>query len=249
MRVLLFCLSLITVAWAMSVDTQEDCISKNAYLGMVVKIEGKAKVLAKDSIKKHNVAAGEEFYAGDRIITYIRSKVTIKLPDGSNIILNEASELLFVSPDKLRQDAGEVYYKIKKREAAKGLKVETSFSIIGVKGTEFIVDLGDQGEIALNEGVIGIESLHDEFELHKQKVMQEYEKYKQEQMNGFEAYKAKAEDEIVSYVKVFDLEPGRMLRFSKAEHCEKECSSHVSEKGLSSDIKERFETYKAMLSE
>jgi FecR-like protein len=233
----------------MPMQMQDDCTSKSVPLGVIVQIEGKAKVLSKDSIKKHKAAKEEKLYAGDRVITYTDSKAIIKLKDGSAVILNKASELLFITPNRLRQDAGEVYYKIKKRVAAKGLKIETSFSIIGIKGTEFIVDLDDQGEIALNEGVIGIASLHAAFELHKQKMMQAYEKYKQEQMDGFEAYKAKDEEEIVSHVKAFDLEPGRMLSFSSAEHCEQACSSRVKEKMLSSDVKERFEIYKAMLSE
>lgn len=248
MKIILFCLSLLISSWAMPVYAQEDTALQNEELATVVKIEGKARILPKDSIKKHKAAAGEKLFPGDRIISYNGTKVIIKLTDGSDLIMDEASELLFFDVDRLRQDVGEVYYKIKKRVASKGLKVETSLSIIGIKGTEFIVDLRDEGEIALNEGLIGIESLHAEFELHKEKVMQEYERYKQEQMDGFEAYKAEAEKEVVSYVKAFDLHAGRALSFGKSERCEEECSSYVSEKKLSSEAKERFERYEAMLS-
>lgn len=249
MKIILFCLSLLIVSWSLPVYAQDELMPQDRALAVVIKIEGTARVLSKDSIKKHKAAVGENLCAGDRIITYTDTKVIIKLRDGSDLIMDEACELLFLDVDRLRQDAGEVYYKIKKRVGVKGLKIETSLSIIGIKGTEFIVDLRDEGEIALNEGFIGIESLHAEFELHKQKVMQAYEQYKQEQMDGFEAYKAEADKEVVSYVKAFDLEPGRMLSFGKAERCEEECSSYVSEKKLSSETKERFESYQAMLKE
>lgn len=246
-KIILLCLSLLISSWAMPVYADEDTALQNKELATVVTIEGAARVLPKESIKKHKAAAGEKLFPGDRIISYRGTKVIIKLTDGSDLIMDEASELIFLEVDRLRQDVGEVYYKIKKRAASKGLKVETALSIIGIKGTEFIVDLRDEGEIALNEGFIGIESLHAEFELHKEKVMQEYERYKQEQMDGFEAYKAETQKEIVSYVKAFDLHAGRVLSFGKAERCEGECSSYVSEKNLSSATKERFERYKAML--
>ncbi len=246
-RIILWCLSLVILSWGVSEHALEGVASQKRELAVVEEIEGKARVLPEGSIKKHKAAACEKLFAGDRVITYTGTKVIIRLADGSDLIMNEASELLFLDIDRLRQDAGEVYYKIKKRVAAKGLKVETPLSIIGIKGTEFIVDLKDEGEIALNEGLIGIESLHAEFELHKQKVLQAYEQYKQEQMDGFEAYKAEAEKEVVSYVKAFDLEAGSVLSFSKAERCKEACSSYVSEKTLSSETKERFERYEEML--
>ena len=57
----------------------------------------------------------------------------------------------------------------------------------------------------------------------------------------------KTEKEVVSYVKTFDLNPGRVLHFSKAECCEEECASYISEKDLSFETKERFERYEALL--
>lgn len=249
MKVIIFWFSLVTLVWTMPLNAQDDCSSQKQAIATVITIEGKAKVLSKESITKHRAVKGERLFEGDKIMTGTAAMVIIKLKDDSKLILDEASELLFLGADRLRQETGEVYYKIKKRVESKGLKVETSFSIIGVKGTEFIVNLREKGEVALNEGLIGIESLQAEFELHKKKVMQEYEKYKQEQMDGFEAYKSQLEDETISYVKAFDLEAGRVLKFSDAKQCEESCSSHVSEKELSSELKERFEAYKAMLSE
>lgn len=231
----------------MTIDTVKDTpdVYKQS-LGIISTVKGKADILSAKSIRKYKAKQGEKLFAGDKIITRAKTKLIMELADGSKVILNEDSELTLISFDRMKQDSGEVYYKIKKRVGTRGLKVETSFSIIGVKGTEFIVDLSEEGEIALKEGLVGIESLHAEFELHRQKLMQEYEKYKQEQMDGFEAYKSM--NDVVSYVKKFDLEAGKVLSFSNAKLCQATCESHVNENDFSDETKKRFEVYEVMLS-
>lgn len=245
-KIIMFWLSLISLTFAMSVDLEKDASDcHDQSLGIIVAVNGKANVLSEKSIRKHKAIQGEKLFAGDKLITNAKSKLIMELADGSKVILNESSELILVRFDRMKQDSGEVYYQIKKRVGTKGLKVETSFSIIGIKGTEFIVDLNEKGEIALNEGLVGIESLHAEFELHRQKLMQEYEKYKKEQIDGFEAFKSM--EEIVSYVKEFDLEAGKKLSFGSSDLCQDACESHVSENEFSDETKERFEAYRIML--
>lgn len=234
---------------AMPVDTEANDSNEpeKKSVAVIVKIDGKAKVLPHKSIKKHQAKQGEALFEGDKLITYEEAKVLVELDDSSNVILNAGSELSFLDCNNLKQNAGEIYYKIKTRKSSQGLKVETPFSIMGIKGTEFIVDAQGKGEIALNEGLVGIESLHADFELHKQQVMAEYEKFKNEQNTAFEAYKAEMDGEIVSYVKAFDLEAGNVLHFSDAENCKEACESQVDEKVMSEDLKKRFEMYKEMI--
>jgi hypothetical protein len=241
-------LSLITLTFAMPVDTEKGCVihKGSPVLGEIVKTEGRAKVFIGPDDLGQRSKEGMKLRAGYKIITYKDSNVILRLEDNSSVILNENAELSFVDVQSLKQETGEVYYQIEKRAESKGLKIQTPFSIIGIKGTEFIVD-ANKTEIALNEGRIAIASLRAEFELHKQEVMQEYEKYKQKQMDGFKAYKARAENEIVSYVKEFDLEHGKVLYFTDADKCEKDCENHVSEEALSDNLKERFKIYKDML--
>ena len=223
--------------------------TKGESLATIVKLEGKAKVLSNNSIKKHKAKLGEALFEGDKLITYNASKVLVELDDNSNLILNASSELSFLDRKNLKQTAGEIYYKIKTRKASIGLKVETPFSIMGIKGTEFIVDTKGKGQIALNEGLVGIESLHADFELHKKKVMEAYEKYKSEQNAGFEAYKAQAQGKVISYVKAFDLEAGKVLEFSEADECEKDCEAKVAESEMSEELVKRFEMYAKMIDE
>jgi len=251
MRLLFICISLVSMIWAMPVDGEENDTYEleKTSVAVIKKIDGKAKVLSKNSIKKHKAKLGEALFEGDTLITYAQAKVLVELDDCSKVILNESSELSFMDKDNLKQVSGEVYYKIKSRKATKGLKIETPFSIMGIKGTEFIVDAKEEGQIALNEGLVGIESLHANFELHKQNVMQAYEKFKNEQNTAFEAYKAESNCKTITYVKEFDLEAGKVLDFSEGSDCKEACESKVHENDMSEQLSKRFEMYDQMFNE
>lgn len=251
MRTLIICLMLFVNSWGMSANLEGNSTGQlNNALVKIVKIEGKVKVLSASSIKKHTAVIDELLFQGDKLITYADSMVVVSTGDDSTLALNENSELTFVDTQRLEQGSGEVYYNIQKRAHSKGLKIETPFSIIGIKGTEFIVDAnGTDGEIALNEGLIGVESLQAEFELHKQKVMAEYEAFKNKQMQEFEAYKAQGQDEIVTYVKAFDLQASKVLRFGDASSCVEECESRVNESDFTDNTVKRFEFYQALTQE
>lgn len=241
--VLLF--SLVLTMWAEPVENviEKDCIA------VILKIDGEVKVLSKESIKKHKAKSGESLFSGDRLISYENSTAVVKLKDNSKVILDDSSEIVFTDFKNIKQDSGEVYYNIEKRTKAEGLLVSTPFSIMGIKGTEFIVNATGNGEIALNEGVIGIESLSADFELHKKAIMEEYEKFKDKQMKEFEAYKTQKEEYVVTYVKTFDLEPRKVLNFISSDECEESCEKRVDENEFTDDLDKRFEEYKAMLEE
>jgi len=249
MKLLVICLSLMSILWALPVDIEENETYEleKTSVAVITKIDGKAKILSKESIKKHKAKLGEALFEGDILITYAASTVLVELDDSSKVILNESSELSFTNKIHLEQRGGEVYYKIKTRKASKGLEVKTPFSIMGIKGTEFIV--GAQGQIALNEGLVAIRSLEMNFELHKQKVMQAYKEFKDEQNRAFEDYKSAGENQTISYVREFDLEAGKVLEFFHKEACQESCEAKVNEKVISQEMLKRFERYKQLLSE
>jgi len=248
MKHILTWLSLITLTFAMTADTKSGCMSHKGalVLGEIVKTQGRAKVFTGPDDLGQRTKEGMRLHAGYKIITYNDSNVILRLEDNSSVVLNENAELSFIDVNNIKQEQGEVYYQIKKRTKTKGLKIQTPFSIIGIKGTEFIVD-ANKTEIALNEGLIGVESLKAEFELHKKDLMQRFEEYTNQLEKEFEEYKALPQDKSVTYVKAFDLEAGKILYFTDADKCQKDCESLVSEEALSEDLKERFKIYKDML--
>jgi len=245
--IVLFCM--VSSIWAVPVDLEENEtfeLEKKS-VAVIIKVEGKAKILSQESINKHEAKLGEALYEGDRLLTYAATNVLVELDDSSSVILAANSELSFIDTNNLKQDTGEIYYKVKARKSTQGLKVQTPFSIMGIKGTEFIVEANAEETISLNEGIVDIESLKANFELHKKQVMKEYKKFKDEQNTAFEAYKDEIKGESVSYVKEFELEAGKVLHFSSAQNCQATCESQVNEKDISAEVKKKFELYQKML--
>jgi len=248
MKIIIILLTVISFSYAAPTPDKDNKSQINTVsLASIVKIEGRVKVLSKNSIKKRKPTVGEFLQKGDKLITYRQSKVYIALIDNSKIILDENSELTLINSKRLKQEAGEIYYKIKKRHGAKGLKIETPFSIIGIKGTEFIVNSTGDGQIALNKGLLGIEALRASYELHKERVLNEFEEYKRKQDIAFERYVNQAQDDIVSYVKELSLESSKVLHFKHSNNCKNDCESYVSEKKITDNIQKRFKKYQQIL--
>ncbi len=208
-------------------------------LGIVQKVSGIVKVKASGSIKKSKVYQGYEIQQGDIISTYRNSSAVLQLQDGSNIVLGERSTISFLDESALSQQSGKIYYKIISREAKNRLKIKTQFAIIGIKGTTFIIR-SDQNSsyVALKEGVIGVESIKEEFRLYKQKVMDEYQKFLAQQQMEFEKFKNAQIAEYVGTAKEFDLEAGNVVSFEGDKAVESELDSN-----------EEFELFEKMLKE
>ncbi len=185
-------------------------------LATVIKIDGKVKVLKEGSIKKTKVKMLQKLNSDDLIITYKNSMATIKLNDGSIIILDANSKLKINSEDMIKHNGGKIFFNIKKR-TTNSLKVATNFATIGVKGTKFIINNSiDLQDVSLKSGLVNIESNNGEFELHKRKhkKLSLFEQYKLAQQNNFNTYKTKLEEEFVEYKKQFDLLPNRTISFN-----------------------------------
>jgi hypothetical protein len=182
-------------------------------LATITKVEGSVKLLKTGEIKKSDAAAGQEIFEGDMVITESASMASILFIDQSKVVLDEKAKLKLEGFDKLAQEGGKVYYSIKKR-GAQGLKVATNFAVIGVKGTKFLVsDDENNRQVSLKEGLVGVQSLKEEFELHRKKEMDEYEAYKRQMAGEFDEYKKELEEGFVEFVKEFDLQPNKTISF------------------------------------
>jgi hypothetical protein len=185
-------------------------------IGIVQKVEGIVKVKQKDSIKKTKVKVGYEIKSGDIISTFRKSGAVLKLNDKSVIVLKDKATISFLDKNEVSQNEGKIYYKITSRDVKNKLKIKTNFAIIGIKGTTFIINADDkESYVALKEGLIGVESIKEEFRLYKKKVMDEFEAYKKEQQKGFEEYKSAGEEYVLEVTKSFDLQEGNVVSFDE----------------------------------
>lgn len=208
----------------------------NGPLAKIAKIEGNVKVLKAGEIKKSAATVGQEISKGDMVITASGAMASILFVDKSKVVLDEKAKLKVEGFDKLAQEGGKVFYSIKKR-GAKGLKVATNFAVIGVKGTKFMVSDDEKNRaVSLKEGLVGVQSLKEEFELHRKKEMDEYEAYKRQMMGEYEEYKKELEKEFVEFVKEFDLKPNKTVTFD---------GNKVSEEASLEEIAKEFSRFES----
>ena len=208
-------------------------------VGIVQKVDGIVKVKHKDSIKKSKVKKGDAIQPGDILSTFRNSHAVLKLVDNSDVVVGERSVIAFDDALDFAQNGGKVYYKITSKDLKNKLKIKTDFAIIGIKGTTFIVSADTNSSyVALKEGLIGVQSIKEEFQLYKRKVMSEFEAFKKRQQEGFEKFKKEQEEYIVTMTKEFDLEAGNVVSFS---------GQKAIENPLKSD--EEFKTFEQMLQE
>ena len=213
----------------------------NAIVGSVEKFEGDVKVKSVGSVKKSKVSSGLEVQEGNLITTAKEAFVLIKLIDGSSVVLDASSTIHFKSDNAIEQNDGKIYYKITSRDAKNALKIKTPFAIIGIKGTSFVVNATQNASVTLKEGLIGVTSIKEEFELYRKKVQEEFNNYVSDQQSEFEKYKNEQNKYAVAEsTKEFDLEAGNRVSFS---------GQKVNEDAWSEEDDAEFERFEKFMSE
>ena len=206
--------------------------------GVITKVKGLVFVMKAGSFRKVSVSVNQNIIQGDLVITGFDSTAVIKLDEGSSIVMKSNSRFKIDDKSTLNQKSGMIYYNIKKKKH-RGIKVKTNFAVIGVKGTEFIVNASDKDKkVALKRGLIGIESLKKQFELHRKKEMSAFEKFMNKTKSAFKKYKEQNRTEFVQYVKSFDLKPDKVVSFS---------GNIADEKDISRDLDKEFLKFREMI--
>lgn len=183
-------------------------------LATITKFEGSVKVLKAGEIKQNDAQPDQPLFEGDMVITSTGATAALLFIDKSKVVLDEKTKLKIDGFTQISQEGGKVFYSIQKR-GSQGLKVATNFAVIGVKGTKFMVtDDENNKQVSLKEGLVGVQSLKEEFELHRKKEMDEYEAYKRQMAGEFDEYKKELEEGFVEFVKEFDLQPNKSVSFN-----------------------------------
>jgi len=188
-------------------------VNASSVIGSVELVSGSAKVKSEDSLKKKKLFVGLEISRGDLVTTSRDAKVLIKLLDGTSVIMDKNSIVHFISLNLTEQKDGKVYYKVRSRDAKNSLKIKTSFAIIGIKGTTFIVEAGRKASVKLKEGLIDVESVKGKFELYRKKVQKQFEDFMRREQSAFEEYKQSQRPGFVEITDKFELQAGQGFSF------------------------------------
>jgi transposase-like protein len=208
-------------------------------VGSVESVAGNVKVKSENSFKKSSVIAGLEIQEGDLITTSKEGSLLLKLIDGSTVVVDESSTIHFKMDNTIEQTDGKIFYKITSRDAKNSLKIATPFAIIGIKGTTFVVNATENASVSLQEGLIGVKSIKEEFELYRKKVQEEFNNYVSKQQAEFEQYKnAQNKYAVAESTKEFDLESGNRISFS---------GNRVNEDAWSKEDDAEFEHFQQLM--
>jgi hypothetical protein len=207
-------------------------------VGYVKDVSGDVKIKRESSLKKSSVEAGLEINSGDLITTASSSTAVLNLLDGSVLALDGSSSLHFGNGSNLNQKEGRIYYKITTRDAANSIKVKTPFAIIGIKGTTFLVNATEDASVKLKEGLIGIKSIKEEFELYRKAIQDEFNDFVAKGESSFEKFKQEQNRGAAELTEEFDLEAGNSVSFFK---------NIVSEKSFTQDDDAEFSYFEKLI--
>ncbi|MBL0707790.1 MAG: FecR domain-containing protein [Sulfurimonas sp.] len=213
-------------------------ISASSIIASVKSVNGNVKVKSEGSFKKSKVDVGLEIKKGDLITTGRKASAVISLNDGSTLVLDRSTTLLFESVKLTQQQKGKVYYKITSRDAKNAIKVKTPFAIIGIKGTTFVVTVGENSSVKLKEGLVGIQSVKEEFELYKKQIETEYQNYLQEQLAKYQRFLNEQEEGLAEMTKEFDLKAGNTVSFN---------GQKVDEEAFTEDDEAEFKHFEELI--
>jgi hypothetical protein len=180
-----------------------------AQIGRITKVSGSVQLIRADSIRREKAEVGTAVLEKYVILTGEQSSATLQLIDDSTVVIDQNSRLEAREANSFFQKSGIAYFDIKSRKTGASLKVGTEFAIIGVKGTQFIVNAAtpEQGGVALRTGRLEIEAPSGEFAIHRRKITSEFEEFLQQQQGGFDDYKKQLQEDFIEYKKSFALEP------------------------------------------
>lgn len=207
-------------------------------VGYVKDAIGDVKIKRENSLKKSKVESGLEINSGDLITTANNSAAVLNLLDGSVLALDGSSSLYFGNASSLNQKEGRIYYKITSRDAANSIKVKTPFAIIGIKGTTFLVNATEDASVKLKEGLIGIRSIQEEFELYRKAIQDEFNDFVAKEESSFEKFKQEQNRGAAQLTEEFDLEAGNSVSFFK---------NIVSEKSFTQDDDAEFSYFEKLI--
>jgi hypothetical protein len=196
--------------------------AQNITIGRVVKYIRSAVIIDKQKDQSIQIKRrGERLFTGNELHTGLESKAYIKMVDGSKILLRQNSKLRVTDKRNVNVRKGKIMFSVAKRKKHQSpFHVATRVALLGIRGTQFVVEAGDDEEsynVYLKEGSVVVYPNKKQFKLYKDKQKQEFSDYLNTQKNEFETMKAQRQQEFAEYVEEITMKKNKGLSFSGNE--------------------------------
>ncbi len=242
MKTIRSCLILAGILWAQA--AWADCANKLADL---VRIEGVVSVKPAGKVLRQTPKKlPMSLCQGDEVMTF-QGRALIETISRDAITLDADSTLTLKNQSLLALNRGRVLFDIQKRTGGKAVQVATRLSVIGVKGTRFLLTSQNESLIVtMDEGVVEVISSVGQIKLFREKDRQQqndFDAFRREgemaieaQKKEFESYQAKQEREFVAYVYNVSLAAGSSLEMNRSEATER--TANASQKAVIADLQQ-----------
>lgn len=197
-------------------------------LATIAKKDGQVQIVPKQGFRKKPAETGQTLRQGDLVLTGEAATAVVAFRESSKVALDGGTKLELVDPGEVRQEGGKAYYRLREGNV-EGRQVRTGFSLIGVKGTDFLVsDTEDSQAVAMDDGEVALTAPEGQFKLYQEKEAEAFESYKEKQRRAaeqfrererkaFERYKDRIQREFLEYTESFALKTGRKATFEGKE--------------------------------
>ena len=221
--------------------------SAEAFSGKVIKTNGEVHIIDDDG-ERYTVEESKFLVRQmDTIVTAAGGNAVVKFNDGAISVLGEKSSLQVETTSWFSHLGGKIYFTFRKVFGERR-QVKTRFATLGIRGTTFIVFDDDNGQaVALEEGLLDIESPGPAFEIHRQQQLDEFETFKQQSQQQqqvvqreFDEYRNQMQHEFIEYKKNFSLQSNRIIQFD---------GIRVDESIIDENVKAEFDNFEAIAGE
>jgi hypothetical protein len=213
----------------------------------VIRADGDVYII--DAAGHHHAVEENDFPVNekDTVVTAADSHAIVGFDSGAMSVLDENSRLQVEKTGWLSHLGGKIYFTFRK-VFGPSRQVKTRFATLGIRGTTFIIYDDDNGQgIALQEGLLDIESPGPVFEIHRQQLLDEFETLRQQELQQqqelhreFGDYRDQMQREFIEYSNNLTLQANHVIRFDGAR---------VDEAVIDENIKAEFENFEAIAGE
>lgn len=193
----------------------------NAADGRIVQAEGDVWVTSSAGIQRRADGANHAVFPRETISTGANARAVVELPN-ARFVLTANSSLAIKEEDWFQQLRGRVFFAFARLFGGESRerRVETATTTIGVRGTRFLVGIGEDGQaVAVDAGAVRLDANEGELAIYRARDTQaEFDQFRRQHAEGmdqmrkeFEQYRQQVQAEFVAYAKGLDLGAGQMV--------------------------------------